>query len=180
MVFIPRAQPLCRPVTLPMTPRGETEGILSFLPSIPVKSFIIQLPDYFKKLTRLWFSRVCVCVCQCVCVRGRESERERGIASGGMHPVALTAPPPLYPRCLPHPLSPHPSYTHFPPNSSVQDSFASYKTFSGGETPSSSSSSSSSLILLLLLDALFASLPLFSVLAVAACLFVVRDKCSLS
>lgn len=53
MVFIPRAQPLCRPVSLPTTLRGETEGILSFLPSIPVKSFIIQLPDYFKNLTRL-------------------------------------------------------------------------------------------------------------------------------
>lgn len=86
MVFIPRAQPLCRPVTLPMTLRGETEGILSFLPSIPVKSFIIQLPDYFKKLTRLWFSSAFVCVCL--------SEGERvsgsGIASGGMHPVALS------------------------------------------------------------------------------------------
>ncbi len=76
MVFIPRAQPLCRPVTLPMTLRGETEGILSFLPSIPVKSFIIQLPDYFKKLTRLWFLSVFVCVCLCVCERERVSKRE--------------------------------------------------------------------------------------------------------
>lgn len=62
MVFIPRAQPLCRPVSLSMTLRGETEGILSFLPSIPVKSFIIQLPDYFKNLTRLWFLTVFVCL----------------------------------------------------------------------------------------------------------------------
>lgn len=62
MVFIPRAQPLCRPVSLSMTLRGETEGILSFLPSIPVKSFIIQLPDYLKNLTRLWFLTVFVCL----------------------------------------------------------------------------------------------------------------------
>lgn len=70
MVFIPRAQPLCRPVSLPMTLRGEAEGILSFLPSISVKSFIIQLPDYFKNLTRLWFLTVFVHLT--VCERERE------------------------------------------------------------------------------------------------------------
>lgn len=107
MVFIPRAQPLCRPVTLPMTLRGETEGILSFLPSIPVKSFIIQLPDYFKKLTRLWF------VCVCETERGRESEQQRGIAGGGMHPVALTTPSVTpVPSPLIHPLPPTPQYNN--------------------------------------------------------------------
>lgn len=104
MVFIPRAQPLCRPVSLFMTLRGETEGVLSFLPSIPVKSFIIQLPDYFKNLTRLWFFSVFVCL--------TVWKGEWGIASGEMHPMALTDTPPPLP--LPHPLFPHPSYTNIP------------------------------------------------------------------
>lgn len=102
MVFIPRAQPLCRPVTLPMTLRGETEGILSFLPSIPVKSFIIQLPDYFKKLTRLWFSSAFVCVC--LSEGERVSEKVAQLAVGCT--LWLLGSPSLPP-------SPHLSYTHF-------------------------------------------------------------------
>lgn len=109
MVFIPRAQPLCRPVTLPTTLRGETEGILSFLPSIPVKSFIIQLPDYFKKLTRLWFLSAFVCLC--VWEGERVSKREALLAVG-CTPGLL--PTPHYPHCHPHRLFPHPLYTHFP------------------------------------------------------------------
>lgn len=105
MVFIPRAQPLCRPVTLPTTLRGETEGILSFLPSIPVKSFIIQLPDYFKKLTRLWFLSVFVCLC--VWEGERVSKREALLAVG-CTPGLLPTPH------FPHHLFPHPSYTHIP------------------------------------------------------------------
>lgn len=119
-MFIPRAQPLCRPVTLPTALRGETEGILSFLPSIPVKSFIIQLPDYLKKLRRLWFSSVCV--------SGRESVGEWGVAGDGMHPVANTNPTSCT-RRHPHPLCTPLSYTHFPSTPWF------YKTFSGGELP---------------------------------------------
>lgn len=105
MVFIPRAQPLCRPVSLPTTLRGETEGILSFLPSIPVKSFIIQLPDYFKKWTRLYFSTAFVCLTTRVYMRQREAL-----------PVVRCTPwlLPTIPLPLPHPLLPHCSYTNFP------------------------------------------------------------------
>lgn len=105
MVFIPRAQPLCRPVSLPMTLRGEAEGILSFLPSISVKSFIIQLPDYFKNLTRLWFLTVFVHLTVC--------ERERG-ALPVVRCTPWLSPTPLLPT--PFSLIPH---TPTSPNSSA-------------------------------------------------------------
>lgn len=154
MVFIPRAQPLCRPVTLPMTLRGETEGILSFLPSIPVKSFIIQLPDYFKKLTRLWFFGLCVCLC--VREVDRESEQEKGIAGGVMHPMALPTLHPLTPSCL----IPH---TPTSPNSSVTTSFCILQNFWRRWN---------SLLLFLILLFLFAILLSLAMLCVCLCVFI--------
>lgn len=125
MVFIPRAQPLCRPVSLSMTLRGETEGILSFLPSIPVKSFIIQLPDYFKNLTRLWFLTVFVCL--------TVWKGERGAL-----PVVRCTPwlslTPLLPSHYPILFSPIPHTPTFP-NSSAHHSFTSYKTCGLGGPP---------------------------------------------
>lgn len=115
----------------------------------------------------------CVCVWLSVCVRDREWARERGIASGGMHPVALTNPP--SPPPPPPPPSPHPSYTHVPQTPQYNILCILQNFYWRGN------SLLLSLILLLLLYApLFASFLLSSSrLCVCLCVFIcAQDKCS--